>query len=130
MTNIHAFGESLQSVARTGAAAHSISYVRRHVDAPENIIVGPFDASSNPIAQMLAAPELGIDMSDQERSFYFDQDEISLALGKPQSGDIIIDHLDESEWKVVPINDEYSWRYHGQLRQSLQVKTKQEAKFE
>ena len=115
--NLHSLGEKLTSAMRVGVA-HSVS-VRRN-----GVQVGPFIASSPPIGHELIT-DTGMDISDQNRDFYFDA--INMAqLGYPKIGDIVIDNKDNSEWRVLPQNEDYAWRWHGQMRNAYHVITKQD----
>ena len=118
MVNLHAFGNQLSKRVRETSAAHSISI--RRIDST----VGPFPASSPPIGHELLT-DTGMDISDQNRDFYFHGKYLEI-LEQPQIGDIVIDHSDNSEWRVLPQNDDYAWSWHGQMRTEYHVVTKQD----
>ena len=118
MVNLHAFGNQLSTRMREASVAHSIS-VRRN-----GMTVGPFPASSPPIGHELIT-ETGLDVSDQNRDFYFAALHMG-PLGYPRIGDVVIDHADNTEWRVLPQNQDYAWRWHGQMRTDFHVITKQD----
>ena len=118
--NLHALGEKLLGSMRSAGAAHSVSLKRGSTQ------VGPFAAASPPIGHELIT-ETGIDISDQNRDFYFEAS-VTGVLGAPRIGDVIVDHADNSKWRILPQNNDYAWNWHGQFRSAYKVTTKQDDK--
>lgn len=119
--NIHSdFGMALTNALRGEIAGHSISLKRK-----SNLVsttVGPFDASSPNVEQMMLT-DLA-DIQEAERIFYFERS-LTGSLGEPKRGDIVIDHIDGSEWKLLPFDSKSYWQPHGQDRSAYKVMTKQ-----
>lgn len=81
-------------------------------------------ASTSTIDQSLLT-ETGLDISDQERTFYFDKTAMGV-LVEPKISDVIIDHADETEWRVLPQDNDYAWKWHGQMKNAFRVITKKD----
>lgn len=120
--NIHSIGMSVTNLMRGEIAGVSggIS-IKRKEEATETI-VGPFDASSPPINQVMLTDL--VDLHEGERVFFFDK-VLTGSLGEPKRGDIIIDHSDSSEWKILPFDSQSYWKPHGQDKTAYKVMTKQ-----
>lgn len=122
VTNIHGFGASLQNALRADVVGHSVSLERK--DGATVVTVGPFGASSPPIGHQLM-DETGLDISLHERDFYFQKD-LTGSLGEPRIGDVVIDHEDDTRWRILPQGGEYAWNWHGQNKTAYKILTKQD----
>lgn len=111
-------GEGLLDSMRTAMSAHMVSIDR------SGTVVGPFPASSPPIGHQLIT-ETGLDISDQDRTFFFEAAHCGV-LKQPRIGDVIIDHRDNSRWRILPLHNDHAWNWHGQLRTNYRVLTKQD----
>lgn len=116
--NLHSLGMALQEAMRPEIANHEIK-LQTCKGLSEAI-----SSSSPPIGQELIT-EAGIDFANHNRVFYIEvADLVTVGLGLPELGWFVIDTKDNTRWRVLPQDNEYGWRWHGQHRTSVQVLTK------
>ena len=114
--NLYQYGEQLDNVLRPDTSAHEVTLTR------DTVTSEVFSASSPPIGHVLLT-ETGLELTQHERYFFW-QTIATPELGLPKQGDIVTDQADGSKWKVLPLQTgEAAWRWHGQLRTMIQVKT-------
>ena len=118
--NIHSIGMALQNAMRPEIACHQITFL---IHGEESEVI---TASSPPIGHE-EFTETGLVLATHDRVFYIDRCELEkIEEGfLPCIGQKVIDQSDGSRWKILP-QDEHAWRYHGQNRTAIQIKTEQD----
>lgn len=123
--NIHSIGMALTNAMRPEIANHVIAFLVK-VAGESPTETETITASSPPIGHDLLT-ETGLDLSVQHRVFYIEQEDLNtINIDKPCIGQKVIDKSDNSQWRILPQDGEYAWRWHGQDRTAIQILTEQE----